>query len=722
MNLNVLTGMRSLRVPLTVLAAAVLSACSALQVPEKPSGEVAFTRTGVDPFVPYEAPEDSEPNVAGRTLFEQKGSGSFFATEPEVVSVTPTSDAVNISFEDAPLSDVLKVMLGDLLQVPYSLEAGVEGTITLVSTSPVPRDVLMDMLESALEDRGLAMVRSTNGIYRIGTATTLRREVPVTSSGESSTQGYSVRIVPLKHLSVLEAQKILEPLGMGDSVLRVDPLRNIMMVGAAGPQMQNILRTLRMMDIDVLKGMSLGVYEVVNLDAVTLVERLNEVFTNPELEQLAMTAKLVALEEVNSIMVVAPNAGRLATIHDWLKRLDAIGLDDDQAGTQLYVYSVQNGEAAQIAGLLGQIFGDGASASSSIPRTSGTTAPGLAQSNLSSDGESAGARNAVSAGNVSSTTTTNGARIVADEVNNSLLVMASAKEWRTIRSALDRLDKAPAQVLVEVSIWEVTLTDELSFGVDWFFNTHSGVDGVMGGGRLTLQDGGAVGRTAPGFSYIFTGSDWRAVINTLASRSNVKSLSSPSILVLDNREASIQVGRQQPFRSSETVNTNNTGLVTQNVELKDTGVMLKVKPRVNAGGLVVMEIQQEVTDVGELDQATGQRSFLKRNVESSVAIQSGDTIILGGLIQDNNTSSDGGIPYLSRIPVLGYLFGTSSQGSSRTELLVTISPRAVNRYKDFDRIGEEFRGKMQGVAEAFHEQFEATSRERSLPVSPDTPQ
>ncbi|WP_157719237.1 type II secretion system secretin GspD [Halopseudomonas salegens] len=690
----------------------ILSACAAFpdnkDVDTRPINMMRTLAEDPDSFA--EEDVDEEPREA-RTLLEQPGTGRFLQDPGSASAVTDQGDGVNINFESAPLADVLRVILGDLLEVPYSLESGIDGTITLVSTDPVPRDVLIEMLESALEVQGIAMVKGENGIYRVGNSEALRREVPLQTLSQERLQGYSVRIVPLQHLGVAEAQKILEPLGMGPAILRADPLRNILMLGAAGPQMENALRTLRMLDVDVLEGMSIGIYEVANLDAAALVERVNAMLSTPEMEGLAGAARMVPLEELNSVMVIAPRADTLNTVRDWLNRLDSIGLDDEQAGTQLYVYNVENGEAVQIANLLGQIFGGTTGGSQS--RTSGTTAPGLERSELSS-GEGSSGGSGSSGASIStasnrssgstSTTTDSGTRIVADEVNNSLLIMASAKEWRSIRSALDKLDKAPAQVLVEVSIWEVTLSDELSFGIDWFFNTNTSADGTIGGGRLSLQDGGSVSRAAPGFSYLFTGSDWRAVINTLAAKSDVRSLSSPSILVLDNREAKIQVGAQQPFRSSQTVNTGSD-VLTQNVELKDTGVMLSVKPRVNAGGLVVMDIQQEVTDVGELDQATGQRTFLKRNIESSVAIQSGDTIILGGLIQDRNTDSDAGIPWLSQVPGLGYLFGTTSQESNRTELLVTISPRAINQYQDFDRIGDEFRDKMQGLAESFREEF-----------------
>lgn len=657
----------------------------------------------------------SDIKRSGKTLLEQRGTGSFANVPVQKQSVVPTAGGVNVNFEAAPLEAVLAVILGDLLKVPYTLDGDVGGQITLVSTEPVPQEALLDMLESALQAQGIALIKGDNGIYRVGTSSGVRSEIPVALREAVATRGYSVRIIPLKYLSVLEAEKILTPLGMKDSILRVDPLRNILMLGASAPQMQNALRTLNMLDVDVLSGMSFGIYEIVNLDAKLLIERIETIMGSSELGALASATKLVALEEINSVMVVAPNGSQLSTVSSWIKRFDnlGLGLDDEQAGSQLYVYSVENGQAKDLANLLGQIFGG--SGTSSTSSTSGSTAPGLGQTELSTEGSDFSSSRQASSTGSSSATTALGTRIVADEVNNSLLVMAAPKEWRSIRSALDKLDKLPAQVLVEVSIWEVTLKDELNYGVEWFFNSKGGMEGLGDkGGLLSMNDSGSVARAVPGFSYLFSGSDWRAVINMLASRSNVKSLSSPSVLVQDNHEASIQVGNQQPIQTSQTVNTSNTGVLTQNVELKDTGVQLTVKPRVNSGGLVVMDIMQEVTDIGALDTATGQRSFLKRSIESTVAIQSGDTIILGGLIQDRTTDGDSGIPYLSRLPVVGGLFGTKGEDSERTELLITISPKAINQYKDFNKVGDEFRDKMEGLTDAFRDNFEENAKYNAI--------
>ncbi|MDX5300363.1 MAG: hypothetical protein LPK85_15580, partial [Gammaproteobacteria bacterium] len=502
---------------LLVGASMMLSACSALTTTpaSTPAAEVRPAEpASLVKVSPLQNPEveESMPRERreGRVLLEQVGSGGFVEPAASRGPAT-TSGGVNVNFENAPIVDVLAAILGDLLRVPYSLEGDVKGDITLMTTQPVPQDALLDLLESVLESKGIVIVKGSNGLYRVGSGAALRREVPLAREAASQ-RGYSIRIMPLRYLSVVEAQKLMEPLGMSESVLRADPVRNILILGASAPQMQNIDRTLRMLDVDVFKGMSFGVYEIVNLEAQTIVERLNAMMGTPEAAAMSNVTKLIALEEINSVMVITPQPDQLDNIRTWLKRLDELGIDDAKAGEQLYVYHVQNGQAAHLANLLGQVFGAGSA--SSAAQTSGTVAPGLAQSALSSSGETSTAAPSKASGGVSSATAESGARIVADESNNSLLVRTTAKEWRELRAALARIDRTPAQVLVEVSIWEVTLKDELNYGVEWFFNSQGGATGTAKGGLLSFNESGSVARAAPGLSYQFSGSYWRGVINT----------------------------------------------------------------------------------------------------------------------------------------------------------------------------------------------------------------
>lgn len=686
--------------PLIVIVVACMAGCET--TPQKVDAAPGIL-SNVSDKSRADAGEDTgelrpEESREARTLYEQKGTNRFIKDGVVGQGLTPAgAGTVRVNFLNAPLLDVVQVILGDYLKVPYTVETKIEGTITLDSRDPVDEGALLSLLESLLASHGVVMVAGEDGVYRLGAADKLRSEVQLKVGKTLPARGYDIRVVTLKYVSVNEAMKILEPLGGKDNVLHVDPVRNLLMIAAPAPEMANFLRTLEMIDVDVLAGMSFGIYEVINTDAAVVVDRFNGLVATQESNPLAGVVKLVPLEEINSVMVITPRSHYLDSVKTWIERLDKFSVGEEgDTGAHLYVYNLENGEAEQMASLLNQLFAGGMQTAMRKPATSGATAPS-GQTAVVGSPEAAQAA-AATARPAGGDTKAGAVRIVADDVNNTLLVMADPLEWRAIRSAVKKLDVTPAQVLVEVTIWEVQLGNNLKYGVEWFIeNSFNGGNTAL----ATLDLGGNVNPVVPGFSYLFTdaGGDWQAVINTLESQSRVEVLSSPSVLVLDNQTAEINVGNQQPVLSGTTVTEG--GVTTENIQFKDTGVRLSVTPRVNEGGLVVMEIAQEVTDVGAIDEATGQRSFLQRSIKSSVAIQSGDTIVLGGLIQNNRSKGSAGIPFLSRLPVVGALFGSKSDEDNRTELLVTISPRAVNEYREFEKIGQEFREKMGAVRDSF---------------------
>jgi general secretion pathway protein D len=286
-----------------------------------------------------------------------------------------------------------------------------------------------------------------------------------------------------------------------------------------------------------------------------------------------------------------------------------------------------------------------------------------------------------------------GLRVVADEVNNSILVYGTAAEYVKIESSLRRLDVPPTQVLIEASIVEVTLTDDMQYGLQWTFNDAQS-NGKVGTSVLSNRDGGVLGGALAGFSYTLRNSigNVRAVLNALADKSLVKVISSPSLMVMDNHMAQIVVGNQQPIQSGTTVTEG--GVITQSIQYKDTGVALSVTPSVNAGNMVTMTINQAVTDVGQIDSATLQRAFLQRQISSKVAVRSGETLVLGGLIRDNSTNGSSGIPGLHEIPLFGALFGTKNNSGQRTELLVIITPKVVRTDQDARDVSAEMRDRM----------------------------
>ncbi len=399
------------------------------------------------------------------------------------------------------------------------------------------------------------------------------------------------------------------------------------------------------------------------------------------------------LERMNTLLVITSQRHYLEKVRLWIERLD---LASSFPGKGLYVYKVKNRKAVEMADVINNIFTTSSSRTTTASKTS-QVAPGMKPVTLRSkiEGESTKPVVTSKTGSADRIPLLSGpidVRVVADEQKNALLIMASAEEYRIIESALKRLDTLPLQVIIEVSIVDVILTDELKYGVEWYFKNS--VDGKSGSGGLNF--GSAIVPNAIGFSYSLVDSAGmvRAVLNALAEESKINVISSPSLMVLDHNKALIQVGNQQPIQTDTAV---IDGEIIEGIEYKDTGVKLEVTPSVNPGGLVTMDVSQEVTDVGEIDDATGQRSFLQRLVTSTVAVKSGQTIVLGGLITENDTVTEGGIPVLYKIPIIGPLFGSTINSNTRNELLILLTPRVVESPKDADGILDEYRDSMKNL-------------------------
>jgi len=514
-----------------------------------------------------------------------------------------------------------------------------------------------------------------------------------------------------------------------DAIVRVDTVRNLLVLVGNRTQAEGWLDVVATFDVDLLKGMSVGVFPLKYVTA-SEIESALRLFngggtTTPTAStgstgtaaaggaarstttESAATSvpfygalRIVPIERINSVLVVTPRAAYLDEARRWIEKLDQPG--GSTAEAQLFVYPVQNGNAKHLANVLNGLFGGTASAAAT-PSTSSGVAPGLQQSTATTTGFSstsastaggqAGGTSTLQGTGLTTLTLKTGLRVIADEINNAVLVYGTKGEYEKIEITLKRLDVPPTQVLIEANIIEVTLTDDLQYGLQWVFNDPQR-SGFTGTGVLSTAAGGALGNAAAGFSYTLRNSvgDVRAVLNALADKSLVKVISSPSLMVLDNHTASISVGNQQPIQAGTTTTTG--GNTTTNIQYKDTGVSLSVTPSVNAGNMVTMQLNQAVTDVGQVDAATGQRAFLQRQFSSKVAVRSGETLVLGGLIRDNTTNGKTGLPLLQDIPLFGSLFGTNAKSSNRTELLVIITPRVVRTEQDVRQLGQELKDRM----------------------------
>jgi general secretion pathway protein D len=628
--------------------------------------------------------------------------------QPTVGKGKRGSDAgVALNFERASIREVVKVVLGDILKQTYTVEPGVEGEVTISSTDPIGRDALIPTLESLLQTQGAVLYKDDTGSYRVAARANMKGRGFTPSSGGQIKQGYSLQVVTLRYIPVVEMQKILEPLASPDAFVRVDPNRNMLVLAGTSSELANLAATIKTFDVDVLKGMSVGLYRVKNVEAGVVAKNLDALFGESGNSPMAGMIKIMPIEHMNSIMIISANPDYLKDMKDWVDRFDQVS---PTAGKQLFVYHVQNGDAEHLAEMLNQIFGGKSGGKSRVAGGSNTSslAPGLTPATVGADGQTPAATDPAAANTSAEPAKTmlggssdNGVnidpdaevRIVADKTNNSLMIMSTNDTYQQILESLNRIDKMPMQVQVEASIMEVTLTDGLEYGLQWYFRNTGNTVGSNGLARAATSSTGFI--PPSGFSFATSGaaSNVLGVINALARESKVRVLSSPSVLVLDNQMASIRVGDQQPIFTGKLDTAQGSSSTT--VQYKDTGVSLQVTPHVNSNGLVKMDIQQDITDTGEIDAATGNRSFLQRNIKSNVAVKSGETIVLGGLIRDNTSSGRNGVPGLSKLPVVGELFSGNSSSGKRTELLVLITPTAIKDQEDLVTTGEEMRKRMQ---------------------------
>lgn len=630
---------------------------------------------------------------------------------------------VSLNFEQAPLSEVMHAIMGDILQLDYAVDKPVTGQVTLRTRTPIPRDELLGVLESLLRASNVIMIKGSDGRYLVTGAQQGSTLSPNVSNPNNRAAGFSTIIIPLQYISATAMADILQPVADASAFVRIDNARNLLMLAGTRNQLDGWLDMVATFDVDMLAGMSVGIFPLENSSVEEVNQALGALLNNDsdggKTGGLAQLVRVIPVERLNSILVVTPRAHYLGIVQKWIQRLDEANYSEFDM--QLFVYPVQNTTAKRLAELLNQIYSGGSGVSvmeaarsaKALAGSSGfgggsNVAPGMSPESLgsgsaggSSSSFSSGGGNdnesSISAVSVRANLTGNisplaDVRVVADEENNSLMIYSTGVQYRTIKSALEKLDVVATQVLIEASILEVTLSDDLKYGLEWTFNNNIG-DDYEGTGVLAAAAGGPPA-VAAGFSYAIANAagDINVVLNALAEESLINVISTPSVMVLDNHDAYIHVGDQVPIFSAQT--TTDGGVTTQSVEYKDTGVQLNVRPSVNAGGLVTMQIEQSVTDVGSIDSATGQRSFLERSIMSRVSVRSDESVVLGGLIRENAANTESGIPLLYKLPVIGKLFGSTDKADRRTELLVIITPKALYSEEDLRDVSNEMRSQI----------------------------
>lgn len=654
---------------------------------------------------------DRGPQATGLEAEMFVGTGRFVAGKPATLTkaeITAAGD-IELNFVNADLREVLRTVFVEILNADYLIDPAVQGTITLQTNRAVSRAALLSTLQTILRSMGVAVVES-DGTYRIVPSALAPRvsgapEVKLPSS--RGARGFGIQIVPLKFVSASEMREILQPVAPQNGILQVDRDRNLIVLAGTRQEIGAMLDTIGIFDVDWLAGMSFAMYPLRSVEPETLTIELQEILRVND-GPLAELIRLVPMERLNSILAISSQPQYLMQIRTWIERLDRQGPSDD---VRLYVYYVQNGLASDLAEVLTRSLSKGLEESSidtvavrprgDDPLRRQTTMPAAdrrvaaaptenSTSNQEAVDAPSGPRRVASVALAGA----RAPRITADERNNALLIVATPREWEILEAALRDLDIIPLQVLIEAAIAEVQLNQDLRYGVQWFFES--------GNSSVTLSEvnTGAIAQQFPGFSYLFSGSsDIRVVLNALEGVTDVKVISSPQIMVINNQPAVLQVGDQVPVATQSAVSVTDTDSpIVNTIQFRDTGVILEVTPRVNDSGLVIMEISQEVSDVVEtttsgIDSPTIQQ----RRLQSTVAVKDGQTIALGGLIRDNEQEARTGVPFVQHLPVIGPLFRSTVINDDRTELLVLLTPRVARDPEDARRITDELRRRIDAV-------------------------
>jgi general secretion pathway protein D len=619
---------------------------------------------------------------------------------------------MSLNFEGADIREVVRTILGDILKENYIVDPRVAGTIVLRTVAPIPQSSAMSTLEEVLRMNGAALIREADGMLHVVPASLAGRgNVSPQLGGPDSPlpPGYSIQVVQLSYMGAPEMMKILEAFSEPGTV-RADPVRNLLILAGTQTQLRHIMDTIEMFDMDWMSGMSVGLFTFRNVDVKSIMTDVDKLFGPKNDAPWNGAIRVIPIERLNALLVVSPQVDYLEKARTWIERLDRGS--DAGGGTRLYVYPLQNGKAELMADLLNDAFSKQKSTNKAA-----TLAPGVKPAEVVSDAAKTQAPARIEAR--SGVEVSDGIRVIADKDNNALLILASAAQYESIESAVRQLDVVPRQVLIEVTIAEVTLKDELKYGLEWFFNS----------GRTSGKlDTGASGVTqlVPGFSAVFTGKagDVRGVLNALATDQKLKVLSAPHVTVADNQTAKIQVGDRVPTISQTQTATNTTNGIISTVQYIETGVLLSVTPRINSGGLVTMEVNQEVSNAtANTTSGIDSPTIQKRAAQSTVTIQSGQTLVLAGLIREEKNNASEGLPGLASLPLLGGLFGSRSSSENRTELVILITPQVMDSQHKAAEITKEFRKRVGNLEKMMKESHDRGGyRWAPLDVSKDASQ
>ncbi len=711
---------------LSALLCGALAACATVPRPE-------VRREGVMPAEPAAATAtagaavqtesiDASSSDAGPQAVVRRGSGQMINRSAATAGPVSAGGAsarggnTTFNFEGESLNAVVKAILGDMLGQNYVIAPGVQGTVTFATPKPIDSAQALSLLEMVLGWNNARMIYS-DGRYTILPADQALAGTVAPRAGAPGMArgGYQVQVVPLRYISATEMEKLLKPYARPNAIVNVESSRNLITLAGTQTELANYLRTIEIFDVDWLAGMSVGVFPLQSGNAMKVVADLEKVFGEQSKSPVAGMFRFMPLEGSNAVLAITSQPEYLDDIQSWIDRIDGVG-----DTPRLFTHELKYIKADELATRLAEVFGSGRGGNGSggpslMYPPDAQTIRGLGDNMSPTSGVDGSSKDSFGSaggggtggggdiGNLSldpeqttrNTTVTlevNGDKVGVSAVpeTNSLLVRATPAAWRSIREVVEKLDVMPMQVHIEAQVVQVQLGGELAYGVSWFFEravTDNGLPSAVGRDTWS-QLAGSIKPT--GANWIFLGTNAAAVIDALDKVTDVRMLQTPSVFVRNNYEATFNVGSRIPINSvSVNPNTGGENTISQ-VQYIDTGTILKVRPRATKDGTIFMDVVQEISAPSGTPDVNGNVRIDTRRLKTNAMVQSGETVIMAGLIQDERSRGSSGFPGLSRIPVIGGLFGRQTTSDTRNETIILLTPTLVRNPQEARDLTDEY--------------------------------
>ncbi len=648
--------------------------------------------------------------------------GSAAATKTAKQSDASAKQKIALDFDDADIYEVINA-LSDILNINYIIDPAVRGKVNIHTTGEIDKSQLLPILETIFKINNIAAVK-TGDLYKIIPIKDAKSAVSDVGIGTelealAATDRVIIQIVPLRYIPSAEVVKVLKPFISPGGDIQEYSKGNILIIVDTSANVQKLLSFIDVLDVDTFEQTQVRFFKAKNADVVDLAKELEGLFTSlgfAKATDKGIGISFIPIERVSCVLAVSSVPGIFEKVEHWVSVLDAV---DTGAEAQVFVYFLENAKAEELAGVLGSLYGEGktqqtgrtplAAAQRRTSRESMSSRSSRDRSRTSRSREPLGSKKAAgTAGSSGFEGMLQGElTIVTDETTNSLIIKALPVDYVVVKETIQKLDVVPKQVLIEVLIAEVRLTGDTQFGVEWALrDPNTSLGGYKGQSRTETTFGlGGLGSDLSksldkGFSYRFSSNQLQAFLVAQASQNKLNVLASPQILAADNKEARIEVGEEVPIVTSEYVplTTENVDQTSRSIEYRNTGVILEVTPRINDKGLVALDISQEVSKAQPITTGGIQSpTITNRKAETSLVVQNATTIVIGGLIGQESGKNVTGVPFLSRIPILGYFFSSTNQTKAKTELIILITPHVVANINEAAVISQEFKEKVSQI-------------------------